>query len=196
MQVAFFKSASELRNWMENHHAETGKLWICFHKKLSGKGSVTYSEALDAALCFGWIDGVRKSLDSMSYLIRFTPRKPKSKWSAVNIKRVRRLINAQLLHAAGLKAFKGAQDRARVYSYEQRNAAKLDAAAERQFRANKKAWLFFQAQAPWYRRTATWWVISAKKEETRRTRLARLIEDSAGNRTIPSLTRPVSRNGK
>jgi uncharacterized protein YdeI (YjbR/CyaY-like superfamily) len=165
---------------------KTNELWIGFYKKLSGKPSLTYSDAVEEALCFGWIDGLRKSLDASAYTIRFTPRKPKSKWSAVNIKRMQSLIEAQRLHAAGLKAFEGARDQQRAYSYEQRNDAKLDRTGERQFRANENAWLFFQAQAPWYRRTATFWVISAKKEETRRSRLTRLIDCSDRGQTIRS----------
>jgi uncharacterized protein YdeI (YjbR/CyaY-like superfamily) len=189
VKFSFFKSASELRAWLEANYARTNELWIGFYKKLSGKPSVTYSEAVDEALCFGWIDGLRKSLDATAYTIRFTPRKPKSKWSAVNIKRMKRLIEAERLHMAGLKAFEGAQNQKRAYSYEQRSKAKLHPAGEKQFRANKKGWLFFQAQAPWYRRTAIFWVISAKKEETRHSRLARLIDYSARGQTIPPLTR-------
>jgi uncharacterized protein YdeI (YjbR/CyaY-like superfamily) len=145
LKTAFFKSASDLRAWLAKNHAKTNELGIGFYKKLSGKPSVTYSEAVDEALCFGWIDGLRKSLDATAYMVRFTPRKPKSKWSAVNIKRMHRLIEAHRLHASGLKAFEGARDQKRAYSYEQRNDAKLDRTGERQFRANEKAWLFFSS---------------------------------------------------
>jgi len=149
---------------------------------------------VDGALCFGWIDGIRKSIDSTSYMIRFTPRKPRSVWSAVNVKRATELSASGLMHAAGIAAFqKRDGKRSEIYSYEQRKTARLPAAYEKQFRANKIAWEFFQAQAPWYRRTCSWWVISAKKEETRLKRLAALIKDSAHQRTIPALIRPAGK---
>jgi len=191
MKPTFFASSSELRQWLAEHHAETKELWVGFYKKSSGKPSITWPEAVDEALCFGWIDGVRKSIDDVSYTIRFTPRKPRSIWSAVNIKRAKELTRLGLMRQAGLKAFeKRAEEKSGIYAYEQKNA-ELDDAYEQQFRANKKAWDFFQAQAPWYQRTATWWVISAKKEETRLRRLATLIEDSENGRTIAGLTRPT-----
>jgi uncharacterized protein YdeI (YjbR/CyaY-like superfamily) len=149
--------------------------------------------------CFGWIDGVRKSVDESSYTIRFTPRKSCSTWSAVNIKRMAELKKLGLVHSAGLQAFqRRTDDRSEIYAYEQRKGAKLTAKYEKLFRANKGAWTFFEAQPPWYRRTSSWWVISAKKEETRMKRLARLIDDSARNRPIPALTRPAGtrRSGK
>ena len=122
-----------------------------------------------------------------TYTVRFTPRKPKSKWSEVNIKRVRKLVEADRMHASGLKAFEGAEDQSRAYSYEQRNDAKLDGHAERQFRTNKKAWTFFQATPPWYQQTSTWWVISAKKEETRQSRLETLIACCGQEKAVPPL---------
>ena len=147
---------------------------------------------MDQALCFGWIDGVRKSVDETSYAIRFTPRKAGSTWSAINIKRVRALTKSGNMQPAGLKAFEHLKsEKSAIYSYEQRKTARLEATHEEQFRSNKKAWDFFQAQAPWYRRTAAFWVISAKKEETRLKRLQKLIEDSAQQRIIPPLTRPT-----
>jgi uncharacterized protein YdeI (YjbR/CyaY-like superfamily) len=189
MKVEFFQSSSALRDWLKANHDKCTELWIGFHKIASGKPSVTYATAVEQALCFGWIDGVKKSVDSYSYTHRFTPRKPKSKWSAVNLERAHKLLAQGSMEAAGLKAFQNADVASRAYSYEQRDAAKLSAADERQFHARKKAWQFFQAQAPWYRRTATWWVISAKKEETRKTRLASLIAHSLIGKTIPPLTR-------
>ncbi|HET9495869.1 MAG TPA: YdeI/OmpD-associated family protein, partial [Chloroflexia bacterium] len=154
-----------------------------------GKPSITWPEAVDQALCFGWIDGIRKSVDADSYMNRFTPRRPRSTWSAVNIKRVQELTEAGLMRPAGIAAFeKRTDDNSAIYSYEQRDA-RLDPEYERQIRANEAAWNFFQAQPPWYRRTASRWVMSAKREETRRKRLAALIEDSAHGRTIPPLTR-------
>jgi uncharacterized protein YdeI (YjbR/CyaY-like superfamily) len=188
-KVRFFKFPSILRAWLKAHHGKCTELWIGFHKISSGKPSVTYSEAVEQALCFGWIDGVKKSIDANSYTQRFTPRKPKSKWSAVNIERARRLLATGAMETAGRKAFDGANVASRSYSYEQRNSAKLSAAQQRQFRARRQAWAFFQAQPPWYRRTASWWVISAKKEETRQKRLAVLIAHSLAAETIPPLTR-------
>jgi uncharacterized protein YdeI (YjbR/CyaY-like superfamily) len=191
MKPVFFASSSAFRAWLEQHHAQIQELWVGFHKKSTGKPSLTWPESVDAALCFGWIDGVRGSIDAQSYTIRFTPRKPDSTWSAVNIKRVGELAKLGLMQPAGLKAFeKRSDDKSAIYSYEQRKAAKLSGAYEKQFRANKKAWDYFQAQAPWYRRTASFWVISAKKEETRLRRLATLIEASGRGESVGPLKRP------
>ena len=187
----FFATLPEWRAWLEKHHADKQELWVGFYKRESGRPSITWPEAVDGALCFGWIDGVRKSIDPVSYKNRFTPRKPRSNWSAINIKRVEELSKSGLMHAAGLAAFeKRDDDRSAIYAYEQRKSAKLPAEFEEQFRANAEAWAFFQAQAPWYQRTSTYWVISAKKEETRLKRFAILIDCSARRRPIPALTRP------
>ena len=192
MNPTFFATPSEFRTWLEEHHERSRELWVGFYKKSSGKPSITWPEAVDEALCFGWIDGLRKSIDAVSYTIRFTPRKPRSIWSAVNVKRARELTSLGLMHPAGLKAFEArVEAKSGIYSYEQASGAELDVADERQFRANKQAWDFFQAQAAWYRRTAIRWVISAKRDETRRRRLATLIDDSAQGRTIAPLTRRV-----
>jgi len=191
MKPIFFASPSAFRTFLQEHHAQPGELWVGFYKKDSGTPSITWPEAVDVALCFGWIDGVRKSLGDTSYTIRFTARKARSVWSAVNVKRARELIRMGLMHPAGLKAFEQrVEERPVVYSYEQKKAPKLSDEDEKRFRARKKAWDFFQAQAPWYRRTATWWIISAKRPETRTRRLETLIEDSEQGRTIPPLTRP------
>jgi uncharacterized protein YdeI (YjbR/CyaY-like superfamily) len=191
VEPTFFPTPSELRAWLEEHHEAGGELWVGFHKKGSGRPSITWQESVDQALCFGWIDGVRKSIDESSYMIRFTPRKERSTWSAVNVARARELQELGLMRPAGLSAFeRRSDDRTAVYAYEQRKAAKLGAAYERRFRASPKAWQFFEAQAPWYRRNATYWVVSAKKEETRDRRLTRLIEDSEQGRTLAHLTRP------
>lgn len=187
--ITFFKTAGDFRDWLEQHHVEAQELWVGFHKKNSGKASITWPEAVDQALCFGWIDGIRKSIDETSYKIRFTPRRPGSTWSAVNIQRATELINTGLMQPAGLNAFEERdQKRSGTYSYEQ-EIHELDEVYEKQLRANHKAWEFFQAQPPYYRRAASWWVTSAKKEETRLKRLATLIEDSAHGRTIAPLTR-------
>lgn len=189
----FFASPAAWRAWLERHHADIEELWVGFYKRESGRPSITWPESVDGALCFGWIDGVRKSIDPVSYKIRFTPRKPRSIWSAINIKRAKELSKSGLMHDAGLAAFeKRDGDRSAIYAYEQRKSAQLPKEFEKQFRANAGAWAFFQAQAPWYRRTSSYWVIGAKKEETRSKRLAILIDCSARQRPIPSLTRPTS----
>jgi len=189
MKPYFFQSPSAWREWLEKHHADTPELWVGLYKRDSGRPSLTWPEAVDGALCFGWIDGVRKSVDSVSYMIRFTPRKPRSVWSAVNLKRAAALSAQGLMHPVGLAAFAG-RDKSKTYSYEQREAAKLPPDYEKQFRQQRLAWTFFESQAPWYRRTASWWVISAKKEETRRKRLATLIDYCGQGKAIPPLTRP------
>jgi uncharacterized protein YdeI (YjbR/CyaY-like superfamily) len=187
----FFPSPSAWRAWLEEHYSETDELWVGLYKRDSRRPSITWPEAVDGALCFGWIDGVRKSVDAISYKIRFTPRKPRSVWSAVNVRRATELSSAGLMHAAGLAAFEKRQgNRSGIYSYEQRKSAKLPVAYERRFRAHKTAWTFFRAQAPWYQRICSFWIISAKKEETRLKRLAILIRDSEHQRTVPPLTRP------
>ena len=192
MKPMFFPTPDAFRSWLEKNHGTAQQLWVGFRKKKSGKPSITWQESVDAALCFGWIDGVRKSLDGESYVIRFTPRKPDSTWSAVNIKRVAELKKLGLMQPPGLKAFeKRTDDNSAIYSYEQRKTAVLGNAYEKQFRAEKKAWDFFQLQPPWYRRVAAFWVISAKKEETRLKRLATLIEDSSRGERIGPLRRPA-----
>ena len=190
----FFASPNLFREWLAEHGSVSQELWVGFYKKDSGTPSITWPEAVDAALCFGWIDGVRKSLGDSSYTIRFTPRKPKSTWSAVNIKRVEELTRSGFMQPSGLKAFQQRQEEnSRIYSYEQRQAARLSPAYERRFRANKKAWEFFQRQPRWYRRVAVFSVVGAKKEETRLKWLARLLEQSARGKTIHALTRLKSK---
>jgi uncharacterized protein YdeI (YjbR/CyaY-like superfamily) len=191
MEPTFFATPAEFRAWLRKHHDSASELVVGFFKKGSGKPSITWPEAVDQALCFGWIDGVRRSLDDERYTNRFTPRRPRSNWSAVNIKRAEELIDLGLMHPAGLKAFEARTHvRPGVYSYERRHSITLDAAYERRFRRNQKAWRYFQAKPPSYRTTAVYWVMSAKKEETRERRLARLIDDSAHGRTVPPLTPP------
>jgi uncharacterized protein YdeI (YjbR/CyaY-like superfamily) len=194
-KIKFFKSQTEFRTWLEKNHAKAPELWLGFYKRGSGKGGITYRQALDEALCFGWIDGVRKGIDDVSYTNRFTPRKPKSNWSLVNIERVRELRNRGLMTPAGLRAFdERDEEKARRYSYEQASP-KFDRASERSFRANKRAWEFFQSQPAGYKRTATWWVMSAKREETRLRRLATLIEDSSNELRLAMLRPPSSSRG-
>jgi uncharacterized protein YdeI (YjbR/CyaY-like superfamily) len=189
MQPRFFPTPAAWRDWLEEHHGQRQELLVGFYKKGSGKPSITWPESVDAALCFGWIDGVRRRIDDGSYSIRFTPRKPLSTWSAVNIKRVEELTGQGLMRPAGIKAFEARQEeRSRIYSFEQQNI-EFESAQERQFRANAAAWKIFRSQAPSYQRAATWWVVSAKREETRAKRLATLMEDSEQGRTIAHLTR-------
>jgi uncharacterized protein YdeI (YjbR/CyaY-like superfamily) len=184
----FFPTPSDFRAWLEAHHDKFRELLVGFHKKSSGKPSITWPESVEAALCFGWIDGVRRSIDETSYTIRFTPRKPTSTWSAININLVRKLTKQGLMHPAGLKAFAArSEKKSGIYSYEQRKSAKFTREQEKQFRANKAAWDFFRSQAPWYQRLTTYWVISAKKEETKRKRLSELIGHSQHRRKIPRL---------
>jgi uncharacterized protein YdeI (YjbR/CyaY-like superfamily) len=190
-EPTFFVTQADFRAWLEKHHESSRELWVGFHKKAVGRPSITWPEAVDEALCFGWIDGVRKSIDAESYMNRFTPRKPGSIWSDVNVRRARELSRLGLMSPAGRAAFRERTEaRTAVYSYEQRNAPVLGDAYERQLRANPQAWDFFQSQPPGYRKAATWWVISAKKEETRQRRLGTLIEDSARGRRVPPLTPP------
>jgi uncharacterized protein YdeI (YjbR/CyaY-like superfamily) len=187
MEVTFFKSPIELREWLEENHDKAIELYVGFYKKSSGQSGVTYAQALDEALSFGWIDGVRKSIDDASYSIRFTPRKPRSIWSLVNIKRAGELAELGLMRPPGLKAFNERDEsRSKLYSYE-REVAELDDVYQKRFRANKKAWDFFQAQPPSYRKTATWWVMSARREETRVKRRAALIEGSEKGQRLPAI---------
>jgi uncharacterized protein YdeI (YjbR/CyaY-like superfamily) len=191
----FFPAPAELRAWFEVNREAAPELLLGFHKVGSGRPSVTYQEALDAALCFGWIDGVRRNIDAHRYSIRFTPRKRKGNWSLVNIKRAAELIAQGLMHPAGLRAFEGRDEaQAAAYSHEQKNP-ELDAASERKFRASRQAWTFFQAQPPGYRRVATWYVVSPKREETREKRLAILIDYSSRSERLPMLTPPQRRQG-
>jgi uncharacterized protein YdeI (YjbR/CyaY-like superfamily) len=186
----FFPTPAEFRAWLEQNHASEEELSVGFYKRDSGKPSISWPESVDAALCYGWIDGVRHSIDAVSYRIRFTPRKPGSTWSAINVRRVEELTKFGLIRPAGVKAFEARKgDKTGIYAYEQRKQARLTPAYEKQFRANKEAWEFFQAQPPWYRRTAAYRVISAKQEATRQKRLAELIRDSAAGLSIKELRR-------
>ena len=195
MKPTFFATPADFRRWLEEHHEDAGELWVGFHKKGSGRASITWPEAVDEALCLGWIDGVRKGIDESSYAIRFTPRRTRSVWSAVNVQRARELARLGRMHPAGVAAFEARrEERSAIYSYEQGRSVELGEAYERELRAHDKAWEFFQAQPPWYRRAVTWWVVSAKKEETRRRRLATLIGDSERGRTVAPLTRPRKRS--
>jgi uncharacterized protein YdeI (YjbR/CyaY-like superfamily) len=194
VRVRFFATPAAFREWLMRHHRSARELWVGFHKKATGRPSLTWPEAVDEALCFGWIDGIRKSLDGGSYANRFTPRKPGSTWSLVNTRRATELIGEGRMQPVGLAAF-AARDpvKSGVYSFEQRAAATLDPEREARFKANRAAWSFFQSQPPGYRKTAIWWVISAKREETRSRRLTTLIADSAACVRIGLLRRPEPR---
>jgi len=183
MHPRYFPAPADFREWLQGHHDTDTELLVGFRKKASGKPSITWPEAVDQALCFGWIDGVRRSMGAESYCIRFTPRKPGSVWSRVNIKRFRRLEAESLVTPAGMKAFEEGHERTEHYSYE--NAPReLRGPDLARFKANAKAWAYFQSSAPSYRKVALWWALSAKRPETRERRLTTLISDSAAGRKI------------
>jgi uncharacterized protein YdeI (YjbR/CyaY-like superfamily) len=179
MNPKFFKTPPAFRKWLAAHHSSAKELWVGFYKKDSGKPSITWPESVEEALCFGWIDGIRKRIDDESYQIRFTPRKQSSTWSTVNIKIAQRLIEEKRMQPAGMKAFEARKEnRSGIYSYEQRSP-ELEEKYARKLKRNSAAWKFFQAQPPSYRKMINWWIISAKQEETRTKRLDRLIDASA-----------------
>jgi uncharacterized protein YdeI (YjbR/CyaY-like superfamily) len=187
----YFASTAEFRRWLRANHAKETELIVGFYKKHTRKPSMTWSEAVDEALCFGWIDGVRRGVDEDRYTNRFTPRKPKSNWSNINIAKVKALIASGRMQPAGLRAYEARDEkRVGVYSFEREKAARLSAADEKAFRSNRAAWKWFSAQPPGYRRTAYHWVISAKREETRSARLKTLIADSAAGLKVKPLRRP------
>jgi uncharacterized protein YdeI (YjbR/CyaY-like superfamily) len=187
----FFATARAFREWLDEHHASERELLVGFYKRGSGRPSMTWPESVDQALCYGWIDSVRRSLDEEAYTIRFTPRRPSSIWSAVNVTKIAELTKAGLMRPSGERAFAArTPEKTGVYSFERNQAAVLPVALAAKLRKNRKASAFFTAQPPWYQRSAIHWVISAKREETRERRLAQLIADSAAGRTIGPLTRP------
>jgi uncharacterized protein YdeI (YjbR/CyaY-like superfamily) len=189
LKPKFFKSPSDFRKWLAARHANAKELLVGFYKKDSGKLSITWPESVDEALCFGWIDGIRRRIDDDSYSIRFTPRKTSSTWSAVNIGRAKELISAGRMTPAGEKAFAARKEnRSGIYSYEQRCAELVEPYAGK-LRRNKAAAKFFASQPPSYRKAANWWVLSAKQEVTRLSRLDKLISLSAAGQTIPQFTR-------
>jgi uncharacterized protein YdeI (YjbR/CyaY-like superfamily) len=188
----YFATPNELRAWLQEHHATADELWVGFYKKGSGRPSISWPEAVDEALCFGWVDSIRKRIDEERYVNRFTPRKPNRTWSAKNVRRFEELASQRRVRAAGRRAFEQRRlDTTGTYSYEQRHAVRLPAAFERRFRAKEKAWTWFQAQPEGYRASALFWVMSAKKPETRERRFGTLIDDSGRGRRVPPL-RPRS----
>jgi uncharacterized protein YdeI (YjbR/CyaY-like superfamily) len=190
MEPIFFASPAEFRAWLENNHRTAGEVLVGFYKKKAGRPTMTWSESVDQALCFGWIDGKGRSLGDEAHTIRFTPRRPGSNWSAINIAKVAKLTEAGLMRPAGLDAFEKREEaRSGVYSYEQAHPATLNGDQESEFRANPAAWEWFQSSAPSYRKTAIFWVTSAKRPETVARRLRQLIDDSAAGLQVPPLRR-------
>ncbi|NOS84790.1 MAG: bacteriocin-protection protein [Ignavibacteria bacterium] len=186
--IKFFKSQAAFRKWLEKNHNKKDELWLGYYKKASGKTSVTYKESLEEVLCFGWIDGISRSIDEEKYCQRYTPRRKGSIWSAVNINKAEELIKNGKMHSSGLNVYKNRDPKkAGLYSFEQKEI-KFPPALLKMLKANKKAWGYFSKLPPGYRKTSTWWVISAKQEETRQRRMKTLIADSEACRKIALLT--------
>lgn len=184
MKLEFFQTPADFRSWLEKNHATAAELWVGFYKRGSGKPSITWPESVDQALCFGWIDGVRKRIDETSYQIRFTPRRRGSIWSAINIKRAEELVRQKQMRPGGLKAFVARiENKSGIYSYEQRST-ELSEPYAKALKKNKAAWNFFGKQPPSYRKMIGWWIVSAKREETRMARLEKLISESAKGRRL------------
>jgi uncharacterized protein YdeI (YjbR/CyaY-like superfamily) len=192
IKPVFFVNEAGFRKWLQTNHATADEVWVGFYKKHTGKPTVTYKEAVDQALCFGWIDGIRKSIDDESYMNRFTPRRKGSNWSSVNIKRAQELIADGLMKPAGAAAF-AVRDESRTgrYSFERENVA-FSLAQLKQFKKNREAWRFFEEQPPSYRKLVTHWVTSAKQPATQERRLAQLMKDSAAGQRIAAM-RPGER---
>lgn len=189
MKPKFFTNPLKFRKWLEDNHKKKKELLIGFYKKSSGKPSITWPESVEQALCFGWIDGIRNSIDAESYSIRFTPRNPRSTWSAINIKKVEELKKLGLMKPAGLAAYsRKEENNSNIYSFEQR-IVQFDPQYEKIFKKNKKAWNNFQFQPAYYRKTVTHWVMSAKQEKTRLKRLNTLIKDSKAGLKIKEMRR-------
>jgi len=188
--AVYFDSPAAFRRWLEAHHDTATELVIGFHKRHTGRPSLSWAESVDEALCFGWIDGIRRRVDDERYTIRFTPRRSTSIWSLINIRRVTALAEAGRMRPAGLRAFEQRRPgRSGLYSFEQGGNRTLTDAELERFRSNRAAWTFFEAQPPGYRRVATHWVLSAKREDTRARRLGTLITDSANRLRIAALRR-------
>jgi uncharacterized protein YdeI (YjbR/CyaY-like superfamily) len=184
MTPTFFATPADFGRWLGKNHATARELWVGFYRKHTGRASITWPESVDEALCVGWIDGIRKGIDAESYMIRFTPRRRGSIWSAVNIGRVEALTRENRVLPAGLAAFAlRVENKSGIYAYEQRSE-QLPEPYAGLLRGNRKAWEFFQAQPPGYRKTIGWWVVSAKRDETRRKRLEKLIAESAAGRRL------------
>ncbi|MDR3610561.1 MAG: YdeI/OmpD-associated family protein [Ignavibacteriaceae bacterium] len=188
MDLKYFKSSADFRKWLEKNHALSKELWVGFYKKNTDLKGITYPEAVDQALCFGWIDGIKKKVDELSYTNRFTPRKSSGIWSTTNIKRVKKLSQLGLMHSSGLQVFNQRdKKKIKLYSYE-RKIVKLDKQYEEIFKTHENAWEYFLSQPPSYQKVASQWIMSAKKEETRQRRLNILIKDSANGRRLAVIT--------
>lgn len=199
LKPKFFATPAQFRKWLEKNHESTTELWVGYYKKSSGRKSITWPESVDEALCFGWIDGIRRSIDEESYTNRFTPRRATSTWSNVNVGRVKVLTEEGRMRPAGLAAFEKRR-KVGVYSFEQPAQERvekpgLDATAIEEFKKHKAAWAWFEQQAPWYQRTAGHWVTSAVKPETRARRLAAVIADCEKKQAIGPLKRVKVRQG-
>lgn len=189
MKPSFFKTYNDFRNFLAKNHDKLDELWVGFYKKGTGRESITWNESVEAAISFGWIDGLRRSINEESYTIRFTPRRPKSIWSNKNIKTAKELIAQGRMQPAGMKVFENRnEEKSGVYSFEQSKVA-FSKAFESTLKENKKAWSFFQSQAPYYQRTAKHWVMNAMQEKTRIKRLHQLIRDSENKRKVKPLRR-------
>ena len=176
MKATFFKTPAEFRAWLKKHHKAADELWVGYYRKDSGKPSITWQESVDEALCFGWIDGIRKKISDEAYTNRFTPRRATSNWSAINIARVAELTKLKRMHPAGVAAFeKRIEKKSRVYNYEQNDIPEFPPEIEKKFKKNKKAWAFFLTLPPYYRKGETRWITSAKAEETRMRRLDKVM---------------------
>jgi uncharacterized protein YdeI (YjbR/CyaY-like superfamily) len=188
-----FASAAAFGKWLADNHARRDELWVAFYKKHTGKAGMSYPEAVDEALCHGWIDGIKKRLDDESFTHRFTPRRARSIWSDINLRRAEALIASGRMQPAGMAAYEArTAERSGIYSFEGK-AAQFDATTLAAFQAGRRAWAFFAAQPPGYRRIAAHWVMSAKREETRARRLAQLMEDSVNGRRLAQFeTRAVA----
>lgn len=184
MKSIFFTTQEDFRRWLEENHASETEIIVGYYKVGSGKHSMTWSESVDQALCFGWIDGVRRKVDEESYCIRFTPRKAKSVWSAVNIAKVAELMKQGLMMPAGIAAFeKREESKSKIYAYEN-ELKKFSDEFEKRFKANEKAWEFFEKQANWYKKQMTSWVMTAKQEATRQSRFEKLLAASANEKRV------------
>ncbi len=186
--ILFFETPKVFRQWLKEHHKDLDHQWIGFYKKASGRASITWPESVDQALCYGWIDGLRKSIDEISYKIRFTPRKPGSHWSAVNIKKIEKLKKAGLIRKAGLEAFSKRKEKNSMQTaYEQKQEIQFETELLEHFRKRKKAWADFQGRSPSYRRQCTWWVMSGKRSETKIRRFNQLVDSCEKGQKVPPL---------
>jgi uncharacterized protein YdeI (YjbR/CyaY-like superfamily) len=189
VEAAFFPTPADFRAWLSDHHDSADELWVGLYKKFTGRPSITWPESVEEALCFGWIDGVRRTVDEDAYMIRFTPRRAGSNWSAVNAATAERLIAEGRMTPAGRRAFDARDPAETRRDASTRTAAALSPAQEAEFHRHTEAWAFWDSQPPGYRRQATRWVVGAKREETRARRLATLIADSASGLRIKELRR-------